>query len=98
MASLFCTPVLAVGPIQSVPCQDRFAARLHGELAELVSHHVFGDGYGVVDLAVVHLKVEADETRQDGGGAGLCADWWEGLALLRPNEGKAVTWNNISYC
>lgn len=30
-------------------------------------HHVLGDGYGVVHLAIVDLKGQADEVGQDGG-------------------------------
>ena len=36
------------------------------ELAELVAHHILGNGHVIIDFAVVHLELEANEVGQDG--------------------------------
>lgn len=39
---------------------------LRRELAQLVAHHLFGNGYVMVYLAVMHLELETHEVREYG--------------------------------
>jgi len=50
-------------------------------------HHILRDRDFVVDLPVVHLKRQADEIRQNGGGARLCFYRGRALAWLRAGDG-----------
>ena len=65
---------------------------LRSELSELVSHHILSDRDIVVNFSVMNLELQADEVWQDGGGAGLCADWvdlhsWDDLGDWEPAVG-----------
>lgn len=81
-------PALII-PSRETGKMDRDVRR---ELAELVADHLLGDLEVVVFLAVVHLEPEADETRQDGGGAGLRADRLDFFAWEVAYDGEAVGW------
>jgi hypothetical protein len=37
------------------------------EFAELVAHHLLGNGHVMIDLAVVYLELETNEVGQDCG-------------------------------
>ena len=53
-----------------------------------MSHHVFCYPHIVVDLAIVHLKDEADKVGQDGGATGLRLDRRRTFARLCSDDGK----------
>lgn len=59
-------------PWRNCPGRESY---LRSELSELVSHHILRYRDIVVHLSVMHLELQADKVWQDGGGAGLCADW-----------------------
>lgn len=64
------------------------------ELAQLVADHILRYRDRGVHLAVVDLKVHADEAGEDGGGAGLGADGrgvFAGLGLDEWETGLAVS-------
>jgi hypothetical protein len=48
---------------------------LRGELSKLVSNHVFRDGHVVVDLPIVHRKLQSDEAGEYCCRASLCPNW-----------------------
>jgi hypothetical protein len=50
--------------------------------------HILRDQELVVDLAVVHLKLEPDEVRQDRRVARLCTDGHYSLAGFRSDDGE----------
>jgi len=60
------------------------------ELAELVAHHVLGDGHGVVHFAIVDEELEPDEARQDGGRPRLRPDRRCRLVLLWSDDWEAM--------
>jgi hypothetical protein len=59
------------------------------ELAELVAHHLLGNGHVMVDLAVVHLELKTNEVGQNGCRSRLGPDWRNPLSWLRPHDGES---------
>lgn len=50
-----------------------------------MSHHILRHRELMIDLAIVHLELEAHEVGQDGRGARMRLDGWSGgLTRLRP--------------
>ena len=75
--------------IQSAPqAIFRKVVLLHRELSQLVAHHVLRNAYVVVDLAVVHLKDQADKVGQDGRRSRLRLDGRDSLAGPCADDGK----------
>lgn len=60
---------------------------LRREFSKFMSHHVFGDRYILVVLAIVYLKLQSNEARKYGCRARLCPDRRESLACLGPDNG-----------
>ncbi len=61
---------------------------LRRELSQLVADHLLGDSHVVVHLAIVHLKLQADEVGQNGRRARLCPDRWDLLPRYGTCDGK----------
>ena len=61
---------------------------LRGELSELVSHHVFGDGHVVIYLSVVDLELESYEVWQYRRRSGRGFDGRGALAGFGADDGK----------
>lgn len=74
--------ILRLRILELLPCRT--------ELAQFMPHHVLRHGDVVVDLAIVHLKFEAYEVWEDGGGAGLRFDGDLALAGFGASDGEAV--------
>jgi len=85
-------------PHTLVSCRSRTRAgirsrgNLRRELAELVAHHVFGNGHVMVGLSVVDLELEPHEVGQDGGRPRLCLDRDNPLAWHGADDGKTIGW------
>ena len=60
------------------------------EFTKLVSDHVFSYRHLVVDLAIVHGELEADEAGEDRGGSRLGLDGFGPLAGLGADDWETV--------
>lgn len=56
------------------------------KLAELMAHHLLGNGHVMINLAVVHLELEADKVRQDGSRPRLCPNGRDPLSRFRAHD------------
>ena len=82
----------------SLPAPQSFILRLRilellprrAELAQFVPHHILCHRDIVVDLAIVHLKFETHEVREDGCGTGLRFDGNLALSGFGASDGKAA--------
>lgn len=45
---------------------NRTGCGIRRKLAELVAHHILGNGHVIIYFAIVHLELEANEIGQDG--------------------------------
>ena len=66
-----------------------------GKFSQLVAHHVLRNRHVMVDLAVVHLKLQPDEIRQNGRAARLCLDGRRTLPCWRANYIQTVGLNFV---
>lgn len=64
----------------------RAGSVIRREFAKLVAHHLLGNGHVMVDLAIVHLELEANKVGQDGGRSRLSPDRRSFLSWLGPHD------------
>ena len=53
--------------------------------------HILSDRHLIVNLPVMHLELQPDKVREDGGGSRLCFYGRRALAWYWPDDGESIS-------